>query len=105
ALLRIAHEDEDDTSAIKRLAARISHELETVRLDILSDAAGPVTPLCSVGGGLPTRLGARVLEAGFGIGPERQTGGWEMGLPVRFASRTLGAIVCRWPMDRIAPHD
>jgi DNA-binding NtrC family response regulator len=28
-----------------------------------------------------------------------------MGLPVRFASRTLGAIVCRWPMDRIAPHD
>lgn len=105
ALLRMAHEDEDDKSAVTRLAGRVSHELDTSRLDVLSDGAGPVTPLCSVGDGLPTRLGVRILEAGFGIGPERQSGGWELGLPVRFASRTVGAIVCRWPIDRVVPAD
>jgi DNA-binding NtrC family response regulator len=61
--------------------------------------------LCSEGQGLPTRLGARVLEAGFGIGPERQAGGWESGLPIRFGSRTVGAIVARWPLDRDVPPD
>ena len=104
-LLRMALEDDDDRSAIKRLAERISSELETSRIDVLSDAAGPVTALCTVGEGLPTRLGTRVFEAGFGIGPERQAGGWEMGLPVRFASRTIAAIVCRWPIDRVVPAD
>src|SRR5262249_57023974 len=51
------------------------------------------------GEGLATKLGARVLETGLAIGPERQNGGLELGVPVRFASRLLGALVCRWPVD------
>jgi two-component system response regulator AtoC len=105
SLLRLMHEDEEDTSALARLIARVRHELDACRLDVLSNASGPVTAICGVGEGLPTKLGTRVLEAGFAIGPERQAGGWEMGLPVRFGSRALGAIVCRWPVDRVVPAD
>jgi DNA-binding NtrC family response regulator len=105
ALLRTAHEDDDEKETIRRLIARVSSELHASRVDLLSCAAGPVTPLCSIGDGLPTRLGSRVLEASLAIGPERQGGGWEMGVPVRFGSRSVGAIVCRWPIDRLAPAD
>jgi len=104
-LLRLMQEDEDDGSAIKRLVQRISEEMHASRLDVLSNAAGPVTSICAVGDGLPTRLGARVLEAAFAIGPERQGGGWEIGVPVRLGSRAPGAIVCRWPVDRVVPAD
>ena len=41
----------------------------------------------------------RVLETGLAIGPERQNGGYELGIPVRFASRMVAALVCRWPAD------
>jgi DNA-binding NtrC family response regulator/tetratricopeptide (TPR) repeat protein len=105
ALLRAAHEDEDDKEAIRRLIDRAAHELSASRIDVLSAAAGPVTPVCSVGEGLPTRLGPRVLEAAFPIGPERQAGGSEIGLPVRLGTHVVGAIVCRWPIDRIVPAD
>ena len=105
ALLRTAHEDDDDKDAIRRVIGRVAHDLQASRIDVLSATAGPVTSVCSVGDGLPTRLGARVLEAAFPIGPERQAGGQEMGLPVRFGTRVVGAIVCRWPIDRLVPTD
>ena len=105
ALLRAAHEDEDDKGAIRRLIDRAARELSASRIDVLSAAAGPVTPVCSVGEGLPTRLGSRVLEAAFPIGPERQAGGSEIGIPVRFGTRVVGAIACRWPIDRTVPAD
>jgi DNA-binding NtrC family response regulator len=105
ALLRMAHEDDDENTAIRAVLARVAHELQTSRVDVLSCAAGPASVICSLGEGLPTRLGARVLEAAFAIGPERQAGGWETGVPVRVGTRTIGAIVCRWPIDRAAPDD
>ena len=105
ALLRAAHEDDDDKEAIRRLIDRAAHELYASRIDVLSATAGPVTAVCTVGEGLPTRLGPRVLEAAFPTGPERQAGGSEIGVPVRFGTRVVGAIVCRWPIDRIVPTD
>ena len=104
-LLRLMHEDEDDLSAIRRIVQRMLQELRASRLDVLSNAAGPPTAICGAGAGMPTRLGGRVLEAAFAIGPERQGGGWEIGVPVRFGSRMPGAVVCRWPVDRVVPVD
>jgi hypothetical protein len=85
--------------AVRRVIARVAAELGASRIDVLSKAGGPSTIVCSSGDGLATKLGARVLETGLAIGPERQNGGLELGIPVRFASRVLAALVCRWPVD------
>jgi DNA-binding NtrC family response regulator len=105
ALVRVAQDDDDDKGAIRRLMERLSVELQTSRIELLSADAGPVTTVCGVGEGLKTKVGARVLEAAFAIGPERHNGGWELGVPVRFGPRSVGAIVCRWPVDRTMPAD
>jgi DNA-binding NtrC family response regulator len=105
ALLRTAQEDDDDMEAVRRVIARVATELHASRIDVLSHAAGPPTIVCNVGEGLATKLGARVLETGFAIGPERQSGGLELGIPVRFASRVVAALVCRWPVDHSVGRD
>jgi DNA-binding NtrC family response regulator len=105
ALLRTAQEDDDDMAAVRRVIARVGAELHASRIDVLSHAAGPSTIVCSSGEGLATKLGARVLETGLAIGPERQNGGLELGIPVRFASRVVAALVCRWPVDRAVSRD
>ena len=105
ALLRTAQEDDDDMAAVQRVIARVAREVHASRIDVLSHAAGPPTIVCSSGGGLATKLGERVLETGLAIGPERQNGGMELGIPVRFASRVVAALVCRWPVDRAVGRD
>jgi two-component system response regulator HydG len=105
ALVRLAQDDDDDMAAIRRLMERLSVELQTSRVELLSADAGPVTTVCSIGEGLATTVGARVLEAAFAIGPERHLGGFELGVPVRIGSRSIGVVVCRWPVDRTMPGD
>jgi len=105
ALLRTAQEDDDDMAAVRRVIARVAAELHASRIDVLSHAGGPPTIVCSSGEGLQTKLGARVLETGLAVGPERQNGGVELGIPVRFASRVLAALVCRWPVDGAVSRD
>ena len=105
ALLRTAQEDDDDMTAVRRVIGRVAMELHASRIDVLSHAAGPPTIVCTSGEGLATKLGARVLETGLPIGPERQSGGMELGIPVRFASRMVAALVCRWPVDRAVSGD
>jgi len=105
ALLRTAQEDDDDMAAVRRVIARVATELHASRIDVLSHAAGPATIVCSSGEGLVTKLGARVLETGLAIGPERQNGGLELGIPVRFASGVVAALVCRWPVDTEIARD
>ena len=105
ALLRSVQEDDDDMAAIRRVLTWVATEVHASRVDVLSAAAGPATTIASVGDGLATKLGPRVLETLLIIGSERQNGGLELGVPVRFASRLAGALVCRWPTDRIVPTD
>jgi len=104
-LLRTAQEDDDDMAAVRRVIGRVASELQASRIDVLSHAGGPPTIVCSTGDGLATKLGARVLETGLAIGPERQNGGLELGIPVRFASRMVAALVCRWPVDGAVSRD
>ena len=103
ALLHMTHEEECDRHAIQRVVERVARELHPTRVDILSCDAGPVSTIATVGGGLATHLGPRVLEAGILISEEVDAGGREIGLPVRLGSRLVAALVCRWPTDRQPP--
>ena len=102
-LVRIAHEVESDKDAVQRVVEWIAGELRTSRVDVVSADGGPVSTLISVGSGLPTRLGSRVLDAGIRLPAEVQSGGREIGIPVRLGSRLLAAVICRWPLDREPP--
>ena len=99
-LIRLAHGQDDDEIAVRRVLERATQEIQASRVDLLSADAGPVTSLLTVGSGLATRLGSRVLDAGIVIGPEAHGGGHEIGVPVRLGTRLLAAVVARWPPDR-----
>ncbi len=102
-LLRLAHEEEDDRAAVLCVLERVARDLNSSRTDLLSADAGPVSVILTAGLGLPTTLGARVLETGMVIGPDEGRERREAGVPIRLGARLLGAMVCRWPVDRSAP--
>jgi DNA-binding NtrC family response regulator len=103
ALLNAAHEEEDDGNAVRQTLDRLAGELQTCRIEMVSTDAGPVSTLLSIGTGLSTHLGQRVLETGLSLPCEIHRGGKEIGTPIRLGSRLLSALVCRWPLDREPP--
>ena len=103
ALVHLAHEDEHDREALQRVLDRASRELNSSRIELMSADAGPPSVLVSVGAGLPTQVGQRVLEAGIVLESDVGHGAREIGTPVRLGARLLGALVCRWPLDREPP--
>ena len=102
SLVRLAQEEDDDETALKRVIERVARELQALRVDLVSQDAGPASTLMTSGVGLPTRLGSRVLEAGIAIVDEVDSGR-EVGVPVRLGTRLLGALAGRWPFDRRPP--
>jgi DNA-binding NtrC family response regulator len=100
ALVLLAHEDEDDGRALRRVLERAAGELNASRIELISADAGPLTALVSIGAGLPTRIGQRVLDAGILIPADVGSGAREVGVPVRLGTRLLAALVCRWALDR-----
>jgi DNA-binding NtrC family response regulator len=105
SLVRMVHEHDDDRDALKQVLRWLAERLRSSRLDLCSADAGPVTTLMSVGAGVPTRLGERVLEAGIAIGPEPNDPSGEIGVPIRSGSRLVASILARWPADRAHPSD
>jgi DNA-binding NtrC family response regulator/tetratricopeptide (TPR) repeat protein len=100
ALVHLAHENEDDRHAVQRVLERAARELSPSRIELLSADAGPTSAIVSVGSGLATQIGERVLEAGIVLESEVGHGAREIGVPVRLGARLLAALVCRWPLDR-----
>ena len=92
-MLAIVQEHEDDREAIVKVMTSVAESLRTSRIELCSADAGPATAVVSVGSGLATQLGSRVLEAGIVIGPEVAGAGGELGVPIRLGSRLLGALV------------
>jgi transcriptional regulator with PAS, ATPase and Fis domain len=99
----IARDEEDDRDAARKVLTFASGSLQTSRIDLCSADAGPDTTVLSVGSGLPTTLGSRVLDAGIVIDTCTGGGGGEIGAPVRVGSRLVAVIVARWPSDRVPP--
>ena len=104
-MVTIVQDHEDDRAAISHVMSCAADALQTSRIELCSADAGPATAVMSVGSGLATELGPRVLQAGIAIGPEADGGGSEQGAPIRLGSRLLGALCVRWPVDRTPPAD
>jgi DNA-binding NtrC family response regulator len=102
-LVKMAREEDDDRSAVLRIVKASADALRSSRVDVHSADAGPVSVILSAGAGMATALGARVLEAGFAIGPEAYEQGWELAVPVRIGSTMLASFAARWPHDRQPP--
>ncbi len=103
ALVRMAQEEEDESGAIARLLETAGRRLNATRIDVWSSDAGPASIVQSVGTGLASTIGGRVIDAGLRIGPDGVEGPPQAGLPVRLGSRLVAAIVARWPADRVPP--
>ena len=102
-LVRIAQSEEDEPDAIARLLETAARRLSATRIDVWSADAGPASIVQSVGTGLGSTVGGRVLDAGLRIGPEGVEGPPQAGVPVRLGTRLVAAIVARWPADRTPP--
>jgi DNA-binding NtrC family response regulator len=103
-LVGLAQDEEDDGRAIERLLEVTSRRLHATRVDLWSADAGPSTVVRTAGTGLPTTIGARVLDAGIMIDGGSHPSA-EIGVPMRLGSRLVGALVARWPIDRLPPAD
>jgi len=103
AMVALARDEEQDREAVRKVLAFAADLLHTSRLDLWSADAGPDSTIVSVGSGLATALGPRVLDAGITIGVGEGTPGAELGIPVRLGPRLLAALVARWPVDRTGP--
>jgi DNA-binding NtrC family response regulator/tetratricopeptide (TPR) repeat protein len=103
SLVSLVHDEEHDRRALERLRDELWRELGPSRIDLVTADAGPVSILAAAGGGVPTGIAARVLEAGIVISSDAEPAGREVGVPVRFGGRLLAALVCRWPFDRQPP--
>jgi DNA-binding NtrC family response regulator len=102
-MVAIARDEDEDRDAVRKLLASAAGSLQTSRIDLSSADAGPTTTVLSVGSGLATSLGSRVLDAGIAIDTCAGVSGGELGVPVRVGSRMVAAIVARWPIDRVPP--
>ena len=105
ALVRLAQDEEDDGRAIEQLLEVSARRLHATRVDLWSADAGPVTMVRSAGSGLASTIGARVIDAGIVIGPDRSAPPFQLGVPIRIGPRLIGALVARWPVDRTPVRD
>jgi DNA-binding NtrC family response regulator len=103
SMVAMAREEEEDRDAVRRVLAFTVESLHASRLDVWSADAGPDSVIVSLGSGLVTALGPRVLDAGISIDTRGGQPGGELGVPVRLGPRLVAALVARWPVDRVAP--
>jgi DNA-binding NtrC family response regulator/tetratricopeptide (TPR) repeat protein len=102
SLVTLAQENESDREAVREMLTFVAESLQSSRVDLWSADAGPATVVSSVGSGLATTVGTRILEAGIPIDTGDRAGG-ELGVPIRLGSRLVAALVARWPADRGRP--
>jgi hypothetical protein len=102
-LVAMGRDEEEDREAVRRVMTFVSQSLRTSRLDVWSADGGPDSMVLSIGTGLSTTIGSRVLDAGIVIDARGGAPGGELGVPVRLGPRLVAALVARWPVDRATP--
>jgi DNA-binding NtrC family response regulator len=102
AMVTLVQDKDDDRDAARGILQFVADSAQASRVDLCSMDAGPLSVVLSVGAGMPTSLGQRVLEAGITIDSGAGAGG-ELGVPVRLGPRLVASLVVRWPADRHRP--
>ncbi len=100
-ILAICRDTEDERSLVVRLAADLRQRLRASAVLVAGADCTGVHELAAAGCSGP--LGAlvgRVVDSGLAIGPAFTPYGVEMAVAVRQAGRPVGALACRWPVDR-----
>jgi len=103
AMVTLVQDKDDDRDAVRGILQFVADGTQASRVDLCSMDAGPLTVVLSIGAGMPTSLGQRVLEAGITIETGGGAGG-ELGAPVRLGPRLVASLVVRWPADRHRPE-
>lgn len=104
-IVRLGHDADEDAEAMRRVLTRVASDLWASRIEVVTGEGTAATVTMSVGSGLATTLGPRALESGIALGLAGAPDGREAAIPVRRGVRLLGAIVCRWPIDRPIPAE
>ena len=104
ALVTLAQSEEQDLDALRRVLEFLHARLGAGRVDLWSSDAGPASVIATIGSGLSSTIGARVLEAGIAVRDDVTGGGREVGAPIRLGGRLVGALVARWPVDASMPR-
>jgi transcriptional regulator with PAS, ATPase and Fis domain len=102
-LITVAHDVENDADAVSGVLTAVAEALRATRLDLWCNDAGAAAVVKTVGCGLTTQLGARVLDLGMALSNETRDCGREIGAPVGKGPRMIGAVVARWAADITPP--
>jgi len=105
SLLHLTQCADNDEVALQTMLGHLATCVRAGRVEVQSSAAGAVATIAAAGGGLQPRIGTRALEAEMRVGPECVDGAWEVAVPIRFGSRALAALTCRWPIGRVPPSE
>lgn len=102
ALLAICRETEDERSLVDRLAADLRQRLRAAAVALVVSDAGARHDVASAGSAAALEtVAGRAIDSGLALGPMPTACGIEMAVPVRHAGIPLGALACRWPVDRV----
>jgi transcriptional regulator with GAF, ATPase, and Fis domain/tetratricopeptide (TPR) repeat protein len=98
-LLSLCHDAEDERDALARCAFTIKKHSGALAVGIFGvSGSGSLMPLASAGASCHT-IGQRCVTLGQPIGVERVAAGFEGAVPVRYLSRVIGSLACRWSAD------
>jgi len=102
AILAICRDTEDERSLVSRLAADLRQRLRASAVLVAGADGTAVQELAAAGPGGPLgTLVVRATDSGLAIGPTVTPYGVEMAVALRQAGRSMGALACRWPVDRV----
>ncbi|MCM3880742.1 MAG: sigma-54 dependent transcriptional regulator [Vicinamibacterales bacterium] len=104
-LLSHCHGIEDEREALRRAAVTIRKQTGAVGAGIVCVSAPGVGAMLAAAGSVNASVGLRCIAVGQPIGIERCAGGFEAATPIRFLTRIVGAIVCRWSAEGPANAD
>jgi DNA-binding NtrC family response regulator len=99
-VLRICHESPDELVALGRVCAALRERTKAIAVSVVASTEGR-RALAGTGAAWAeaSDVSTRAVESGHVIAPLVTRAGLEAAVPLRYAGRTVGALLARWPID------